>query len=87
MKFQFDLPLVKSNLFDLSFVSFELPSFIHYPIFNHFNPALLLLPIGTRILQMTCYLVHTVFSFAGDDSPIPLLQLKPFFLQSKNKQL
>ena len=41
MPFQFDLSLTKSNLFYIGCVSFELPSlFIHYPIFNHFNPAL-----------------------------------------------
>ena len=40
MIFQFDLPLVKAT--SSTFVPFllnPLSLFIHYPIFNHFNPA------------------------------------------------
>lgn len=41
MIFQFGLFLAKSNLFYVCSVSFELASrVIHYPIFNHFSPAL-----------------------------------------------
>ena len=36
-----DMSLAKSNLFDFCSVPWEpSPPFIHYPIFNHFSPAL-----------------------------------------------
>jgi len=43
MIFQFGLSFAKSNLFGVCSVSSESSSpFIHYPIFNHFSPALYL---------------------------------------------
>lgn len=84
MIFHFHLPLDKSNLLRVCSVSFGSPSFfIHYPIVNHFSPALYIIFITSHNISDDFQLVYIFFSIISSASAVLFYTQKPFFNQSK----